>query len=217
MKNFMILSHRRSGTHFLWGTLKLNFNLKKNNSIEGDMGGFKFHSTFEHIPKNFLKSYMCVYLIRDPRDTLTSLWYYWQRGAERVMRMQEFLEGKTFGQYIRGISMDRFAKLGINIPPTKLIDIYIDPIKHWADYTKWDKHLYTIRFEDLKENPKKVMREFAIEFGLPLCNDYKILKGLVGHFPRKGVIGDWKNLWTEEDNVYLKSRLGVIMEKFNYF
>jgi len=217
MKNFIIVSHRRSGTHFLWRTLKLNFNLKKDASIEGDMGGFKWHRIVGDTPEKFIENHTCVHLIRDPRDTLTSLWYYWQRGAEKSLKMEKFLENKTFSQYIKGISVDRFTELGFNIPGPQLIDVYTDPIKHWADYAEWDKHLYTIRFEDLKENPKKVMKEFAKEFNLPLRDDYKILRGLVGHFPRKGVVGDWKNLFTEEDNIYLKSKLGVIMEKFGYF
>lgn len=216
MNFFKIVSHRRSGTHFLWETLKSNFDLKKSPSPEGDMGGFKWHRLYQQTPKEFITNNMCVFLIRDPRDTLTSLWYYWQKGAEACFRMEEFLKGKSFSDYIRGTSESDIINFGV--PITFLdVDHYLDPIKHWIDYTEWSNYIYTIRFEDLKHDPIKVLDKFSEKFKInPLYDEYKIINNLVGHFPRKGISGDWKNLFSKEDEKYVREKAATIMLKFNY-
>jgi len=38
----------------------------------------------------------------------------------------------------------------------------------------------------------------------------------VGYKPRKGIIGDWKNHFSQEDLDYLLDRVGNKMKEFNY-
>ena len=216
MKNFKIISHRRSGTHFLWEALKSNFSLKKSASPEGDMGGFKWHLLYNYTPRGFINNNMCVFLIRDPRDTLTSIWHYWNKGAEACFRMEEFLKGKSFSDYIRGTSEHDLVKFGVSMSFPDL-GHYLDPVANWADYTEWSNYLYTIRFEDLKTNPIETMDKFSDEFNIKkIHNDYKIINNIVGHYPRKGISGDWKNLFSKEDEEYVIEKAGVVMSKFGY-
>lgn len=216
MNFFKIISHRRSGTHFLWETLKSNFDLKKSPSPEGDMGGFKWHLLHKYTSENFVLNNTCVFLIRDPRDTLTSLWYYWKKGAESWFRMDEFLKGKSFSEYIRGpfendMSKIEFAKTSPDFGH------FLDPVQHWIDYTEWSNYVYTIRFEDLKHDPIKVLDKFSEKFKIkPIYSKYKLINNLVGHFPRKGVSGDWKNLFSKDDEEYIKEKVLNTMLKFNY-
>ena len=210
MKYFKIISHRRSGTHFLWETLKSNFDLKKAKSPEGSMGGFKWHRLYKNTPKEFIHNNMCVYLVRDPRDTLTSLWYYWLKGAEASIGMEKFLKNKSFSKYIRCSYENEAINFGIPIT-------FVNPIEHWVDYTEWANQVYTIRFEDLKNDLVVTLNKFADNFGIePLHSDYKIINNLVGHFPRKGILGDWRNLFSKEDEEYIIEKAATTMLKFNY-
>lgn len=218
MRQFKVISHRRSGTHFLWNTLNSNFDLTKPDSPEGDMGGFKWHRSYRHTPESFIKNHNCVFLVRDPRDTLVSIWHYWHRGAEASLKMKSFLKGKTFSQYIRGCSLEDIRGFFVGFNENEIdAGHYLDPVQHWIDYAEWSDHVYTVRYEDIKESYVEVVNAFGVEFNLkPKHNIPKQVSGLVGHFPRKGVVGDWQNFFTEEDNEYVIEKAREYMTKFNY-
>ncbi len=84
-------------------------------------------------------------------------------------------------------------------------------------YVEWADVLFTIRFEDLKMNLEKVMKNFGNNFNCKLIVDkVKTVDKLVGHITRKGIIGDWKNHFTDEDLNYFWSRAGEGMKKLGY-
>ena len=82
-------SHRRSGTHLLMATLAANFELG-DLSIEADVPGQRWHATGESraiVPWGRLfgdhepfspraDPGRMLYIVRDPRDTLRSLWQF---------------------------------------------------------------------------------------------------------------------------------------------
>jgi hypothetical protein len=218
MKNFKIISHRRSGTHFLWNTLSANFTLPKDPSPEGAMGGFKWHRPFKYTPSPFTTNYNCIYLVRDPRDTLVSSWHYFKKGGESTsLKMRQFLANKSFSAYIRGCTVDEMHQYVKFKEDSIDAGLYLNPVKHWVDYAEWSNHVYTIRFEDLKADPTKVLEDFAEAFEVPPNKlPYVTIKKLVGHFPRKGVAGDWQSLFSEEDNRYVIEVAEDFMKKFNY-
>jgi len=225
LDNFGILSHRRSGTHFLWETLNVNFDIRKPDwylKVEG-VEAFKAHCAPDQVSQffgkdldKFLLDYSCVYIMRDVRDTLVAAWYYWKAGAESNLDISKALKGKSFSQYIRGASIEETLSYNIDINSLWAKN-YLDPIQYWIDFTKWSGYVHTIKFEDLKLKPKKVIKDFSDKFDLETKNkEYALINKLVGNLPRKGIIGDWRNIINEGDRKYIYSRAGEVMTSFGY-
>lgn len=225
LNNFGIVSNRRSGTHFLWETLNANFDIRKPDWYPGVDGveAFKAHCTPDQVQQFFNKSleefindYFCVYIMRDIKDTLAASWYYWKRGAEDNLDISRGLVGKTFSEYIRGATIEEALHYNIDVN-SLYVNNYLDPVQYWIDFTKWSDYIYTITFEDLKLNPTKVVKDFSNRFNIRTkAGECKLINRLVGNLPRKGVIGDWKNVFNEKDKEYVVSKAGVIMKKFGY-
>jgi len=223
-KPLRIVAHRRSGNHLLWENLHINYNLDEALGEDGD--AFKYHRPYKDAPEGFTDKYTCILLIRDPRDTLVSNWYYWKNGGEIKAKVNELLKNKTFSEYIRGIDPNELDKFR---PEKDEMDMYLikehikDPIGHWLDYTDWLPAVEgTIRYEDLVNQQEKVVIDFGKKFGLEqtkpeiqtVQKDYNNIG--VGYKPRKGIIGDWKNHFSQEDLDYLLDRVGNKMKEFNY-
>ena len=205
MKQFLIIGHRRSGNHFLWNLLNANFG-------EAIFSGKNFHFTYHRPIKNaypeaLMKANNCIYIMRDCRDVLVSSWYYWSAGKESVYGVKKIFENSTFSQYLHG-----------ELPVVKGTGtLFHDPIEHWLEYIGWTDVLLTVKFEDLKMNLEKVMESVSDQFGLPLIvSEIKTVNKLVGHASRKGIIGDWKTHFTDEDLGYFWARAGENMEKLGY-
>lgn len=203
MRN-VIYSVRRSGNHFLMETIRANF-------------GVKFDK--DHRFVNSLDDFdLAIYMVRDIRDVLVSNYYWWKKTGESWALGVR----KQFENY--NISMPEFIR-GTKVKPlntdkadgSSVKDYFQDPVEFWA------KHIYSakgkipiVRFEDLKLNGEKTIRNIANWLGYDLPEEIKEIKHLVGFNPRKGLIGDWVNYLTEGDNQYIKSKVGSVMREFNY-
>ncbi|MCK4454572.1 sulfotransferase domain-containing protein [candidate division WOR-3 bacterium] len=215
-KTVRIISHRRSGTHFLWETLKLNFDVEADKSVEGQMGGFKYHRTINFCnPVNILKNRNCICLLRDGRDTIVANWYYWKSGGEPKFKIRELLEDFSFSDFLRGELPKKRIELTAAIPIIR--DHLQDPINHWLAYTDWKKLVFTIKFEDLKNNPEETILRIGNEFGWSVKSEkVEIIDHLVGNFKRKGIIGDWKNNFVGDDLEFFWKKAGDRMEELGY-
>jgi hypothetical protein len=205
MKSFLIIGHRRSGNHFLWHLLKSNFGT----DIFSPSKKFQFtyHRPIKSAnPEALMKSKHCIHLMRDCRDVLVSSWYYWRKGKESNYGVRKIFENSTFSQYLHG-----------ELPVDNKGTLFSNPIKHWLEYTEWVDVLFTVKFEDLKIELEKTMKDIGDYFNLLLINsEVKTVNNLVGHATRKGIIGDWKNHFTDEDLDYFWERAGETMETFGY-
>lgn len=226
LDNFGIFSYRRSGTHFLWESLNANFDIRKPYWYPGVNGveAFKAHCSPMQVPRffnisfeDFLNKYNnYVYIVRDLRDTLVAGWYYWQKGAENNLDISRGLVNISFSQYIRGASIDKACSLNIDTN-SLYADNYLDPVQYWIDCAEWSKYVYTIRFEDLKLYPIDVMNQFSEHFDVKCKNaEYVIITKLVGNLPRKGIIGDWHTVFSDDDLEYVYARARNIMESYGY-
>lgn len=205
MKQFLIIGHRRSGNYFLWNLLKLNFGtgiFSPDKKFQ-----FTYHRPIKNAnPEILIKSKNCIYLMRDCRDVLVSSWYYWRKGKESNYGVKKIFENSTFSQYLHG-----------RLPVDNKGTLFSDPIKHWLEYIGWVDVLFTVKFEDLKMNLEKTMKDISNYFNLPLTvSEIKTVNTLVGHATRKGIIGDWKNHFSDEDLNYFWNRAGENMEKLEY-
>lgn len=213
-KPFRLVAHRRSGNHFLWQALSRNFGIK-------EVGGFKYHRPYKYAAKKIIETYNCIYLVRDLRDTLIASWHYWMNPrAEPSMNVRPLLKDKSISDYIRGVSDEELKKAGFARKSKVQKNVYDhlhDPVQHWVDYTEWSDILYTIRFEDFKNNQEGTIRKFGKYFGLSFVkNRFKPVNKLVGLFPRKGKIGEWRDTLTKEDKEYIVSKAENALLKFGY-
>ena len=194
--------------HFLWDTLQLNLVMEK----PANFYDFKHH--IPTIPPKIKTDFNTILLIRDGRDTLVSNWHYWKiKGASPGYNMYHVLRHSSFEQFVRGdIHPDKKQLIG---HPLK--DHTTDPILHWAKFARLKDKIYTVRYEDLKLKPKETIIGISEHFQIPLkYKEPKPLKSLVGIYPRKGIIGDWKNNFTDELAEYFWDKVGEEMKMYGY-
>lgn len=213
-KPFRIMAHRRSGNHFLWQSMSRNFSVK-------EVEGFKYHRPYKFANKKIMNRYNCIYLVRDVRDTLVATWHYWSNlSAEPSMGVNAVIKGVTVSEFIHGISEKKLKKFGFKKKTMLQRIIYEhlnDPVQHWVDYSEWSDYLYVVRFEDLKLEPKETLKKISENFGLKFKkNKINPLNKLVGNFPRKGLVGEWKSVLSDDDNEYVISKAKGELLKFNY-
>ena len=138
MKNVIVVSFPRSGTHFLANTIAANFNyyvsyplnkLPLSDSkddvtefIKEQISTRKIYKThmqsysFDKCWPDFLKKFHVFYIIRDARDALVSL-YRFHKNRHHIK------EDKSISDFIREVPpIDIWAyKVAIKKPPTVLI------------------------------------------------------------------------------------------------
>jgi hypothetical protein len=223
-KPLKIVAHRRSGNHLLWENLHINYNIEE--AVMDETDDFKYHRPFKDAPDDFTYKFTCIYIIRDPRDTLVSNWFYWKNGGEIKSKVKLLLENKTFSEYLRGIDPAELDRLR---PDKDEMDMYLikehikDPVQHWLDYTAWAPAAAgVVRYEDLVADPDKIIIGFGKQFNLKPSKDriWTVKKDYdnigVGYKPRKGIVGDWKNHFSLEDNEYILDKAGDKMKEFGY-
>ena len=192
LKNNRVLAHERAGNHFLMESINSNFITT---------GWHKPHKMYN--PEWNLEQYdVVIHIVRNGLDNLAAMyhWLSWQPANKKLFH------GLTFQQYIRGIPG------ASNLKGT-------DPIKFWCDFAdSYYGKIYTVRYEDLHRYPIKVLENIEKKFSLKRKNkELKPQKKLVGHGPRKGIIGDYKNHFNEQDLNYFWSKAESTMNKYGYY
>jgi hypothetical protein len=150
-----------------------------------------------------------VFIIRDPRDVMVSYFHYINAKANQP----DFV---SFSEFIR---TSRFG------------------LEAWArHFLSWrDKADYIIKYEDLKSNDiaefKRMFEHLGISYNeehlikaaeASRFDNFRKVEATMGHskpeankgefkFTRKGIVGDYKNYFLEEDERYYYS----ILQKYN--
>jgi len=202
-----IFGHRRSGNHFLAELLIRNFGIQFNQNKH------KSHSLVfdvSTIPNNSL------YLVRDGRDVLVSCYYWWKSTKGAGPAYQD----KTFSDYLHGLSVDELLYYDLNYHD---VELWLDPIMYWVKHvTGWlnfidELDILLVKYEDLKLDLGRVMNEIESKLRLnKLKPNYIGVGSLVGHAPRKGIIGDWKNHFNDADLNLFFDKAGEVMERLGY-
>jgi hypothetical protein len=96
-----------------------------------------------------------------------------------------------------------------------------DPIGYWVRHTEWVNHLYTVHYENLVVDPEKVMVEISYALGVPMKKPPikympERITELVGIFPRKGIVGDWKTHFSDDDLAFFLKKAGKRMKELGY-
>lgn len=219
LKNILVISHERSGTHFLVNSIALNLGLNNRpDSILGDLRKkllekttpkiFKSHHQFKFF-EDFYKELdlNIIYIVRDGRDVLTSCFYYFNK-----TNISSFPVTKSVGELIR-INPTEYAFDGVYS-----IKKSANMVQRWACHVEdWIKTgVYVVKYEDLnlkyEETMNKIFDKFEWKkrkFIRPSLKDFSVS-------PRKGVVGDHKKHMKKEDFLFYDYHAMKTMEKLGY-
>lgn len=244
---FYIISHERSGTHFLINCIQLNSPISLKYKPVGEwFGPFNQpQKRFDHIHEQFrslknnkyyiLKSHCdrdlfekcyrtgkVIYIFRDYRDVLTS--YY------------NFLKGpyldwaRKHNPNIKPIWFSNFSEF-IHMPVTpflrfnySLYGSFSNPIERWKNHVSgWivnpPSNVFIITYNQLYLDPEGTTKRLMNWLDLPVKKTFTFpdLKNNYSIAPRKGIIGDWKNQIGPEDLAFLETKVADLRPQLNNF
>ncbi len=223
------ITHPRSGTLFSWELLGANFvgvpvgggTLRPHHThmVPEDAKGYKLHGSF------FLKRQLTsverettwydrlnngkptLYILRDGRDVLVSQFHFMKK-----LRT-------NFKGFLRGKSYPKSVGVGAEIYPLIQERIRHDPVRAWMQHSTWieEDWVDTYRFEWIRKNQGDFILQLRDKYGLEMEHkEPQLIKKLVGLRPRKGIEGDWKNHFDEEDLEYYWNIAGERMMELRY-
>ncbi|MBY6036563.1 sulfotransferase domain-containing protein [Fictibacillus nanhaiensis] len=223
IKPFILNSVPKSGTHLLLQIIEgipemklvlpyimgyMNeenpHNIQRITSIPANhfIYGHLFYSTFnaEKLNNNKVKQ---LFLIRDPRDIIVSLYYYMYRTLPdhpvlRYANEYNLTKEQIINHLITGIKEEEFAYSGTNV----II----------GTFTKWigDPNVLVLKYEDVREPGKQDHEFYRILYHLTdgklPSNYYQIIQAMKKNIEpsksgtfRKGTSGGWKTEFTNSN------------------
>lgn len=188
-----------------------------NKSSRFNSFAFKFVKSHDPYFK-FYKDKKVIYLVRDGRDTLNSYFYYLKSRKEKELSIRQLILGEKGTEY--GIWSDHIVSWYNASCQKKLFLRYEDILKD--AFTEISKMLSYIGWDVPEDRIKKAiedsyfdnLRKKEEKYGG--INEINPEKGDKTSFFRKGQKGDWKNLFTIEDEEMFWSMHGDAMELFKY-
>jgi hypothetical protein len=221
-----VITHERAGTHFGLNLFYRNLYVKQNfydlevykkASIDGESiadhwqankrkvdiamchgGLIKSHCEYQLFRK-YLPELPVIYIVRDPRDTLVSFYHYLNR-PEFHCNNPGFsdLRCDNFSEFLRR-PLNNYLRFACSLEGNMF-----NVVQRWArHYAGWknESSCYIMRYEDLLEKMVQSVWRIAIftkVFPKLFMRSYKVGEnGAI--LPRKGIVGDWKNHFSNED------------------
>lgn len=180
---------------------------------------FHTHMAYSVLPDS-IKNSKCkiVYITRNPKDTLVSLWHF--ANSRRTPEEGPFPFDKAFEGFSNG-----FHPFG---------PFHDHVLEYWKESLRIPHKILFLKYEELKRNPKEQMKRLASFLGRPIAKEEEAdevvyrcslerLKNLEvnkngvdpwngfnnSSYFRLGAVGDWKSSFTPE----MKERLDQITRK----
>ena len=228
---FYVAAHERAGSHFVINTLIENavvhpeyytvpewagpYDSRKQNQFrEIDslrtlwpeaprrISIIKTHADRELFDLRFPAA-KSVYMLRDPRDTLVSFFYFFQDPSMRTHRWAAHMQFSSLAEFLRRPLSPyfRFA-YSLRGEGRNVADRWAGHVKGWLGAPD----TIVIRYEELKEDYRSVLRRLAGFLGVDLL-PFSSPVGLHDRYsfaPRKGEIGDWRSHFTPEDEAIVR-------------
>ena len=228
---FYVISHERSGTHFMINTILRNTYAKRGWHNVGEWFGpydnhtdrfahiDAFNSTWEQARKQraIIKSHCdrdlieaqykrakVIYVLRDPRDTLTS-WFHYLNRDEFYHHNPQVPDHRceSFAEFLRR-PLSPFLKYSYSLHGN-----FSNVAERWASHVSgWLGTPGTLvcRYEQLHRDYRFVLGRVADFLGLRLRLRTRPvgLHDVPSILPRKGIIGDWRNVFSEADEAFLR-------------
>lgn len=242
-----VISHERSGTHFLINTIQLNSAVDLTYLSVGEWFGpyDRFSQQFQHLEERFaslnpnhcyiLKSHCdralfnaqyprgkVVYIFRDYRDVLVS-YYHFLRDAHLAWARQynssiPTVWFSTFSDFLRQPLPD-FLRFNYSLDGQ-----FYSPIERWLSHTiGWLnnrlKDIFIVTYNQLYcEAEETTRRLFAfLELPAKLTFTRPNFQNSYSVMPRKGIIGDWRNHFLPEDIMLLSPMVQPYLSLLDQF
>lgn len=234
MKSVLLSTPGRCGTHWLARILRKALGLEQQKTKRWfEMATWtaspgNLHIT--HDPMSYCLPVMgevdFVVMVRDPRDIVVSAAHYWCAQHE-------------LGNHG---SVERTRERSPHLPATVSFDAALTALKaHGHNAEWWKQYLlfrdaiphHVVRYEDLHESPYETIRQLLVNMARP--QPEKIIRKALEqsafekvsggrhtgeedslHFYRKGIVGDWKNYFTDEEEAAFSQRFATQMYAFDY-
>lgn len=146
-----------------------------------------------------LASSKVIYVVRDGRDVMVSLYYYLQHIGRDPGTFSEFLKQDN------EFDVDRINR----------IDYWVQHVAGWMDNAD-----VVIQYEALHSKYEEAVKTMIGVLGFRPKEDIVSISLGDDHssavVPRRGTIGDWKNHFSLEDLDYFNEKAGGIMAKLEY-
>jgi len=238
-RKIMVISHERSGTHFLMNTLALNFGYIANPWLNLDYEkGINFHAPaalmafFRHFHDrsllNVTKSHHQIgfllplleylagqfhifYIYRDPRDVMTSFW--------KLISSLGWDEGPrtaTVGDFMRAAPRGGILRYQKEQSPT-ILHRWQDHIDGWltAAETAATDNIHLVSYEALSTDFDNTVKRIAHRLGAQVSIPVQPRKGEDSVLPGPGMVGRHREFFTPDDDAFMEEVAGDTMRRMN--
>jgi len=226
----IVASHRRSGTHWTIDSLRHNcpdidkdcVNMDRLLSVHRDtitadhffsctgkntlvkthspstLLPFQKDNKLKEIERPFYSSRK-VYVVRDGRDVMVSLYYYLQYMGIEFNSFSDFL--RTNNEF-DGYHMNR-------------VFYWVLHVNSWLDVAD-----VIVRYEDLHNDYENTVKSTIDVLGLRV--NPKVVPVMLNSvrssavFPRQGMVGGWKKLFSSNDLEFFNDTASLVMERLGY-
>ncbi len=230
----LVVSHERSGTHFLINTLARNFGLQAQ-QIDLDLAhGFDprdrpaalaglarfrgrpvgqvfkaHHASALLLPvlDTMRDEFIVLYIHRDGRDALTSLWHWLNR-----LRPGWGPQTTTVGEFLRAT------------PSGGLLQYQEGPVPNML--ARWRQHVegwlaagnavHRIAYEGLHGDFDATVARLATILETPVASARRPGLDDPSSLPWRGQVGNWRNAFTAEDAAYFEREAGATLRRMGY-
>lgn len=236
----MVVSHERSGTHFLMNSLAKAFGYVSTPWVNFDNGTipinfyasteitqffgrfqnrfplniFKSHHSLhflEHSLESFIDEFHIFYIYRDPRDVMISYW--------RFLNQLPWNEGPkpaTPKQFIRAEPQGYMMRYQWKQQPS-VIHRWRSHVDSWmlGLPDQFRDRVTFIRFADLQKNYESTIASLAPVLGKPQSFEKPSLKDSTV-LPHSGNVGGYKEMFDADDLALFRQIAGPTMERLGY-
>lgn len=213
LRPLAVASHRRSGTHLLLENLAANLQgaeLKKSHDFPERLIG-------EHGNECDI-----AFVVRNPFDTLFSLWRWWETGKSSNMRIKKELQAFTFADFIEGKCGPLFGFRPYHFMGRDHLEcwrgMFYDPIQFWNDHTQafLETGCAVVSYEHLRNNPREAVAHICKRYGLDRARTFNPVTAKVGHAPTVSNVGYSLGLFQDAGVARVLDVCGNLMMRLGY-
>jgi len=236
-KHNLVISHERSGTHFLINTLSNNFAIKPGRiDLDYHNGDFtvaqnilklvhtatkqltephtiKAHQSIDFFPPELLdeiaKHVNIFYIYRDGRDVMTSFWHFLNK-----ITWFEGPKTKTVGELMRHQPSGRLMRYQLQ-QYAHMLERWKQHVTGWLSTNK--DYIFFISYEKLMQHFETVVEEDIAKFLEQPCATNITCPSKHEHVihPWRGKIGTWEEFFTPEDIDFFEENAGEFNRQLN--
>lgn len=236
-KKAIVVSHERSGTHFLMNTLARNLgyisspwvnydfvtgmNLYSSNHalmffrhVHGKslLNIVKIHhqaSFFSEIIDYIMDQFHIFYIYRDPRDVMVSFW--------RLIQTNKWEAGPvaaTPGKFMRMAPRGALLRYQMEQAPT-LLHRWKSHVEGWADMSaaSGDQKIIMVRYEDLNLRFDETVERLGQTTGRSVTSPARPDTAGSVINPGQGKVGSFRELFTADDCAFVRDTVGETMNR----